>query len=64
MIFVRSLPAALLAALATGAGAWLGAGLLGAHGDVAALAAAIFCAGIGYGAVLLLLRSRLPLARA
>jgi putative peptidoglycan lipid II flippase len=63
-IFLRSLPAALLAALATGAGAWLGAGLLQAHGDVAALAAAIVCAGIGYGGVLLLFRRQLPLARA
>jgi putative peptidoglycan lipid II flippase len=63
-IFLRSLPAALLAALVTGAGAWLGVRLLHAHGDVAALAAAILCAGIGYGAVLLVFRGRLPLARA
>jgi putative peptidoglycan lipid II flippase len=63
-IFLRSLPAALLAALATGAGAWLGVRLLHAHGDVAALAAAIVCAGIGYGVVLLAFRGRLPLARA
>jgi putative peptidoglycan lipid II flippase len=63
-IFLRSLPAALTAAAATGAGAFIGARLLGDHGDVAALAAAILCAGIGYGAVLLLLRGRLPLRRA
>ena len=63
-IFLRSLPAALLGALATGVGAWLGAGLVNAHGDVAALAAAIVCAGVGYGAVLLLFRGHLPLARA
>src|SRR5258706_13711619 len=43
--FLRALPAALLAALATGAGAWAGAWLLQDHGDVAALAAAIACAG-------------------
>ncbi len=61
--FLRALPAALLAALATGAGAWTGAWLLRAQGDVAALAAAIACAGIGYGAVLLLFRGRLPLQR-
>jgi putative peptidoglycan lipid II flippase len=60
-IFLRSLPAALLAALATGAGAWIGANLLRTHGDIAALAAAIACAGAGYVAVLLMLRSRLPL---
>jgi putative peptidoglycan lipid II flippase len=60
--FLRALPAALLAALATGAGAWAGAGLLQAHGDVAALAAAIVCAGLGYGTVLLLFRGRLPLS--
>jgi len=60
-IFLRSLPAALLAALATGAGAWIGANLLRTHGDIAALAAAIGCAGLGYAAVLLLLRGRLPL---
>ena len=61
--FLRALPAALLAALATGAGAWIGAGLLQAQGDVAALAAAIACAGLGYGTVLLLFRGRLPLGR-
>jgi putative peptidoglycan lipid II flippase len=63
-IFVRSLPAALLAALVTGAGAWTGARLVQGHGDIAALAAAMACAGLGYGAVLLLFRGRLPLGRA
>jgi putative peptidoglycan lipid II flippase len=62
-IFLRSLPPALLAALAAGTGAWIGVRLLPGHGDVAALMAAMICAGIGYGAVLLLLRGRLPLAR-
>src|ERR1700678_79599 len=61
--FLRALPVALLAALATGAGAWIGANLLKAHGDVVALAAAIICAGVCYGIVLLLFRSRLPLGR-
>jgi putative peptidoglycan lipid II flippase len=63
-IFLRSLPAALLAAVATGAAAWFGAGLLQARGDVPALAAAILCAGAAYGAVLLLFRKALPLGRA
>ena len=62
--FVRALPAALLAALAVGGGAWAGAWLLQAKGDIPALAAAIACAALGYGAVLLVLRGRLPLARA
>ena len=62
--FVRALPAALLAALAVGGGAWAGASLLQAKGDIPALAAAIVCAALGYGAVLLVLRGRLPLARA
>jgi putative peptidoglycan lipid II flippase len=62
--FVRALPASLLAAAAVGGGAWLGAHLLQTHGDIAALIAAIACAGLGYGAVLLMLRGRLPLARA
>ena len=61
--FLHALPASLLAALATGAGAWAGANLLRIHGDVAALAAAIACAGLGYGTVLLLFRGRLPLGR-
>ncbi|HKQ46332.1 MAG TPA: murein biosynthesis integral membrane protein MurJ [Rhizomicrobium sp.] len=59
--FLRALPAALLAALAAGAGAWAGAWLLRDAGDIAALAAALACAGMGYGAVLMLLRHRLPL---
>jgi putative peptidoglycan lipid II flippase len=62
--FLRALPAALLAAMATGAGAWLGAHLLQAQGDIAALAAAMACAALGYGVVLLLFRGRLPLGRA
>jgi putative peptidoglycan lipid II flippase len=62
--FVRALPASLLAALAVGAGAWAGVWLLRDRGDIPALAAAIACAALGYGAVLLLLRGRLPLGRA
>jgi putative peptidoglycan lipid II flippase len=61
--FLRALPAALLAALAAGGGAWVGAWLLRGHGDIPALACAIVCAGLGYGAVLLALRGRLPLGR-
>jgi putative peptidoglycan lipid II flippase len=63
-LFLRALPAALLAAIATGVGAWLGAKLLQGQGDIPALAAAIACAGAGYVAVLLLLRGTLPLGRA
>jgi putative peptidoglycan lipid II flippase len=64
--FVRALPPVLLAAIATGAGAWLGvrAASLVVHGhfaDMAALAAAIICAGLFYGAVVLMFRRRLPL---
>ena len=62
--FFRALPASLLAALAVGGGAWLGASLLQAHGDIPALAGGIACAALGYGAVLLVFRGRLPLARA
>ncbi len=67
-IFVRALPPALLAALATGAGAWIGARLgegamPGHNGDVAALIGALICASLGYGALLLLFRNRLPLGR-
>ncbi len=62
-IFLHALPVSLLAALASGAGAWLGANLLKAHGDVAALAAAILFAGLGYGVILLLFRNRLPIRR-
>jgi putative peptidoglycan lipid II flippase len=61
--FLRALPPALLAALACGAGAWAGANLLKAHGDVVRLAAAILLAGLGYGAMLLLFRNRLPIRR-
>ena len=47
------------------AGAWVGRAVCcRRHGDIAALAAAIACAALGYGAVLLLFRGRLPLARA
>jgi putative peptidoglycan lipid II flippase len=61
--FLRALPAALLAALATGGGAWAGARLLQGQGDIAALAAAITCAGLCYGGVVLVLRGRLPLGK-
>jgi putative peptidoglycan lipid II flippase len=66
--FVRALPPVLLAAIATGVGAWLGvrAASLVVHGhfaDLAGLAAAIICAGICYGAAVLMFRSRLPLGR-
>ena len=63
-IFVRSLPAALAAALACGAGAWIGVGLAGRYGDIAALAAAILLAAVFYGAVLAVFRKALPLQRA
>ncbi|MGH6827984.1 MAG: murein biosynthesis integral membrane protein MurJ [Rhizomicrobium sp.] len=66
--FVRALPPVLLAAIATGAGAWIGSH--GAHlmvqgrlADLAGLLAAILCAGIGYAAVVLLFRDRLALGR-
>jgi len=67
-IFLRALPPALLAALATGIGAWLGARLgegamPGPYSDVAALIGALVCASLGYGALLLLFRDRLPLGR-
>jgi putative peptidoglycan lipid II flippase len=62
-MFVHALPASLLAALACGAGAWLGTNLLRAHGDVVALAAAILFGGLGYGAILLLFRNSLPIRR-
>ena len=61
--FLRSLPPTLFAALATGAGAWIGAVLLHGRGDVMALAAAIGCAALAYGAVLVLFRGHLPLGR-
>ena len=67
-IFVRAMPPALLAAAMAGAGAWLGARLGEtllpvAYADEAGLAAALVCAGLGYGTTVLLLRSRLPLGR-
>ena len=46
-IFLHALPGSLLAALACGAGAWAGATLFQARGDVAALAAAILLCGPG-----------------
>jgi putative peptidoglycan lipid II flippase len=61
--FLHALPASLLAALATGVGAWAGANLLRGHGDVMALVAAIIGAGLGYGATLLVFRERLPIRR-
>jgi putative peptidoglycan lipid II flippase len=61
--FFRALPASLLAALAVGGGAWVGVRLMHGHGDIPALACAIACAAIGYGAVLLALRGRLPLGK-
>jgi putative peptidoglycan lipid II flippase len=66
--FVRALPPVLLAAIATGAGAWLGARaaslvVQGHLADMAGLAAAIICAGFFYGAVVLMFRNRLPLGR-
>jgi putative peptidoglycan lipid II flippase len=61
--FLRAFPAALLAAIACGAGAWLGVLLLRGHGDVAALAGAMALAALGYGGCVLLMRHRLPLRR-
>ena len=66
--FVRALPPALLAALATAAGAWVGARLgevavPGHYTDIAALAGAMICASLGYGAIVLTFRTRLPLGR-
>jgi putative peptidoglycan lipid II flippase len=63
-IFMRALPVSLLAALACGAGAWIGADLAGRFGDIAALAAAVMVAAIFYGAVLAVFRGALPLRRA
>ena len=64
-MFLQALAPALLAALACGGGAWIGVRLLAAgHGDIAALAAAIVCAGILYGGTVALFRHRLPLSRA
>ena len=63
--FLRALPVALLAALAAGAGAWMGVRLAPSGGlaDVMALAAAIVCGCAFYGAVLLAFRRLLPLGR-
>ena len=66
--FLRALGPALVAALACGAGAWLGAGLgqmamPGHYRDVAGLAAAMACAALGYGGAVLVFRARLPLGR-
>jgi putative peptidoglycan lipid II flippase len=66
--FMRALPPVLLAALATGAGAWLGAQLGGAsmpghYADIAALTGALICSSLGYGVVVLLFRAHLPLGR-
>ncbi len=66
--FVRALPPALAAALACGAGAWMGARLgetlaHGRHADIAGLLCAVTLGGLGYAAVVLLLRGRLPLGR-
>jgi putative peptidoglycan lipid II flippase len=66
--FVRALPPAVLAALVTGAGAWLGARLgaavmPGHYVDVAALLGALICASLGYGVIVLMFRTRLPLGR-
>ena len=67
--FLRALPVALLAALACGVGARVGAGLgqiamPGRWSDVAGLAIAILCAGLCYGAAIIIFRRRLPLRRA
>ena len=67
--FLRALPVSLLAALACGLGARIGAGLgqmvmPGRWRDVAGLAVAIICAGLCYGAAVIVFRHRLPLRRA
>lgn len=67
-LFLRAMPPALLAAVMAGAGAWLGARLgeaimPGLYADEAGLLAALVCAGLGYGATVMALRSRLPLGR-
>ena len=64
--FRKALPAALFAALACGLGADIGAGLgamtvMGTWRDVAALAAAMLCAGLAYGGAVLFFRRSLPL---
>ena len=62
-IFVKALVPALLAALAAGAGAYGGVMLMASQGDMVALAAAILLSVISYGAVVLVTRKALPLAR-
>lgn len=62
-IFMHALPASLIAALACGVGGWMGAHLARTHGDVLALLAAVIGAALGYGAVLLVFRNRLPTRR-
>jgi putative peptidoglycan lipid II flippase len=67
-IFLRALPPSLLAAVVAGAGAWLGARLgeaivMGPHADEAALLCAMICAGLGYGLMVFLFRTQLPLGR-
>jgi putative peptidoglycan lipid II flippase len=67
--FLQALPVAVLAALACGVGARVGAGLgqiamPGRWSDVAGLAIAILCAGLCYGAAIIIFRRRLPLRRA
>jgi hypothetical protein len=62
------LPPALLAAFATGAGAWLGvrlgsSAMPGRFADMAGLGGALICASFLYGAVVLIFRGRLPLGR-
>jgi putative peptidoglycan lipid II flippase len=66
--FLRALPIAIVAAAACGLGARVGAGLgqiaiPGHWRDVAGLAAAILCAGLCYGAAMIIFRRRLPLGR-
>jgi putative peptidoglycan lipid II flippase len=62
--FLRAFPVSLLAAIACGAGAWIGAVMLRGQGDVVALAGAVAVAAPAYGGILLLMRHRLPLRRA
>ncbi len=66
--FLRALPPALIAALACGGGAWLGARLgealaNGRHTDIVALVCAMALGGLGFVATVLMLRNRLPLGR-
>ena len=66
--FLRSLPPALLAALATGFGAWIGvrlgeSAMPGRLADMAGLGGAMVCASLGYAVIVLLFRAHLPLGR-